>query len=281
MKVLTASAVMFILFLSLSISAQTFPQPQDRYVNDFAGFLDSAAVSELRGLLSAVEQNTTAEVVVVTLPTTEPETPSQYRTELFNNWKIGNAANDNGLLILYAVKEKRIEVEVGYGLEGILPDSKVGSILDEFYVPNRDSNRTVLGIVLATQEFARVINANAEEVRAGNAGIPGSSELQNFVLDNLPFIIVAIILMFSIIPSLSIIPPKCSICGKRMKFYKTEDDYEIYKCDNGHLLKKRKRKYGGLVAAGGVGGFGRGGGWCGGGGGGFGGGGSGGGGAGR
>lgn len=278
MKILTASAALFILFLSLSVSAQTFPQWQDKYVNDFAGFLDSASVSQLRGLLSELEQNTTAEVVVVTVQTTAPLPRQQYRTELFNNWKIGKASNDNGLLILYVAGENKIEVEVGYGLEGILPDSKVGSILDEFYVPNRDSNRTVLGIVLATQEFARVINANADEVRAGNAGSQFNDNISNLILDNIPFIILAIILMLSIIPSLSIIPPKCKECGKRMKFQKAEGDYDIYKCENGHILKKRKRRYSDAVV---LGGFGGGGGGFGGGGGGFGGGGSGGGGAGR
>jgi len=277
MKIVFAVILTFMLLSAFS-SAQSFPQWQDKHVNDFAGFLDSASVSQLRSLLSAVEQNTTAEVVVVTVQTTEPETPSQYRTELFNNWKIGKTANDNGLLILYAVKEKRIEVEVGYGLEGILPDSKVGNILDEFYVPNRDSNMTVLGIVLATQEFARVISANADEVRAGNAGSLFNSDISNLIIDNLPFVIFAIVLMFSIIPSLSIIPPKCKECGKRMKFQKAEGDYGIYKCQNGHILKKRKRRYSDAVVLGGFGGGGFGGG---GGSGGFGGGGSGGGGAGR
>lgn len=281
MKVLTASAALFFLFfLSISVSAQTFPQPQDKYVNDFAGFLDAASVSQLRSLLSAVEQNTTAEVVVVTVPTTEPETPSQYRTELFNNWHIGKAANDNGLLILYAVKEKRIEVEVGYGLEGILPDSKVGNILDEFYVPYRDSNRTVLGIVLATQEFARVINANADEVRAGNAGrsIIQNGDIIYFLLDNFPFIIIIFFVLIPIILSSSLIAPKCKKCGKRMKYVRFEDGYEVYRCENGHELKRKKSRYGGVFVAGG---FGGGGGGFGGGGGGFGGGGSGGGGAGR
>lgn len=279
MKILTASAALFILFLSLSVSAQTFPQPQDKYVNDFAGFLDSASVLELRGLLSAVEQNTTAEVVIVTVQTTAPLPRQQYRTELFNNWKIGKAANDNGLLILYVTGEKKIEVEVGYGLEGILPDSKVGSILDEFYVPNRDSNQTVLGIVLATQEFARVINANAEEVRAGNAGrsIVQNGDIIYFLLDNFPFIIIIFFVLVPIILSSSLIAPKCKKCGKRMKYVRFEDGYEIYRCENGHELKRKKLRYGGFVVAGGLGG----GGWGGGGGGGFGGGGSGGGGAGR
>ncbi len=283
MKALAASVVFFILFLSVFTTAQTFPQWQDKYVNDFSGFLDSASVLQLRGLLSELEQSTTAEVVVITVPTTAPETPSQYRTELFNKWKIGKAANDNGLLILYAVKEKRIEVEVGYGLEGILPDSKVGSILDEFYVPYRDRNETVKGIVLATQEFARVINANAEEVRAGNAG--GNNIQNDFTryVGFLPLIVFPIIFfaifLFPLIISYQANHPKCKKCGKRMKYVRSEDGYEIYMCENGHTLKRKKKRYGSWAVA--AGGFGGGGGWGGGGGGGFGGGGSGGGGAGR
>lgn len=270
--------VLAIAFLPISVSAQSFPQWQDKYVNDFAGFLDSASVSQLRGLLSELEQNTTAEVVVVTVQTTAPLPRQQYRTELFNNWKIGKAANDNGLLILYVASENKIEVETGYGLEGILPDSKVGSILDEFYVPYRYSNRTVLGIVLATQEFARVINANAEEVRTGNAGknIIQNGNIIYFLLDNFPFIIIIFFVLIPFILSSSLIAPKCKKCGKRMKYVRFENGYEIYRCENGHELKRKKSRYGGLVVAGGLGG----GGW-GGGGGGFGGGGSGGGGAGR
>ncbi len=276
MKLLTISVLLFVVFLPAFASAQTFPEWKDKHVNDFAGFLNATTVSELRSLLTQTEQGTTAEVVVVTVQTTEPLPPSQYRTELFNRWKIGKAEKDNGLLILYAVKEKRIEVETGYGLEGILPDSKVGRILDEFYVPNRDRNETVKGIVLATQEFARVINENAEEVREGRRDVAIPEDLF-FILVNLPFVFFLIIFLAVFLANL---PPKCPKCGKRMKYLRTEDGYEIYKCENGHLLKRKKRRYGAWVAAGGFGGRG-GGGFGGGGGGGFGGGGSGGGGAGR
>lgn len=272
---LVVAAIFAFVFLFVFASAQSFPQPQDKYVNDFAGLFDAQSVLQLRSMLSSLEQDTTAEVVVVTIQTTEPLPPQQYRTELFNRWQIGKKEKDNGLLILYAVKEKRIEVEVGYGLEGILPDSKVGRILDDFYVPYRDSNQTVLGIVAAAQEFVRVINENADEVRVGNAwNLTEYNELFSQLLYNLPFFI---IIFFIIIPILvSSIPPRCDKCGKRMKLYKTEDDYEIYRCENGHLLKRRKRKHSWIV----IGGFG-GGGFGGSGGGGFGGGGSGGGGAGR
>ena len=105
---LTAITIFSILLLSILASAQTFPKPQDKYVNDFANFLDYASISELRNLFYSVEQSTTAEMVVVTMQTTQPYTPSEYRTLLFNDWHIGKADKDNGLLILYAVNERRI-----------------------------------------------------------------------------------------------------------------------------------------------------------------------------
>lgn len=118
MKAIFSLLILITLFPAIA-SAQSYPDPQDKYVNDFGGLFDPPTASDLRTLLSVLEENTTAEVVVVTVATTEPLPPSQYRTELFNAWHIGKEDKDNGLLILYAAKEKRIEVEVGYGLEPV------------------------------------------------------------------------------------------------------------------------------------------------------------------
>lgn len=150
--------VLFILLLILPLLfASEFPQYQNKYVNDFANVFTSEQVDSLRSILSEVEKNTTAEVVVVTVDTTEPYVPSEYRTKLFNEWKIGDKNKDNGLLIVYAVKEKRMEVEIGYGLEGILPDSKVGRYLDDYYVPLRDENKTAEGIMLFTENIVNAL----------------------------------------------------------------------------------------------------------------------------
>ena len=133
--------IILALILIFSVSAQKFPQAYDKNINDFAKIFNQTETNELKILLSNVESSTSAEVVIVTINTTVPLTPKQYRTELFNKWNIGKESKDNGLLILYSVKENRIEVETGYGLEGILPDSKLGRLLDEFYVPYRDKNQ--------------------------------------------------------------------------------------------------------------------------------------------
>lgn len=276
------SLLILITLLPAIVFAQSYPDPIDKHINDFAGIFDTEAASNLRAILSALEESTTAEVVVVTMPTTDPIPPSQYRTELFNAWHIGKQDKDNGLLIIYAAEENRIEVEVGYGLEGILPDSKVGSILDEYYVPYRDKGETTKGILLATLEFAKIINENADEVRSGSAGGERTS------LWSTDFLLMAILPMIIILISFSLIftyidRPNCEICELKMKYQRTEGDYEIFVCKNGHTQKRKKSssyRYVGY-GMGGSGGGGFGGGGSSGGGGGFGGGSSGGGGAGR
>lgn len=264
MKRALAASLLALFFLAPAVLA--LPQPYDKYVNDFAGFLGAQDVQALRGIFSALEQNTTAEAVVVIVASAEPLAPSQYRTELFNEWRIGKKGSDNGLLILYAVKERRIEVETGYGLEGMLPDSKVGRILDDFYVPYRDKNQTAAGIVAASKEFSRIINENAAEASAGQP------DIYFFLPLLLPVALVAVLI------ALAARPPKCEKCGQRMELYESGGDYDVYVCRNGHKSRRKRRASAFVVAGGGVSGGGFGGG---GGGGGFGGGGSGGGGAGR
>ncbi len=273
MKKIFAISIVLFLFTPTLVSAQDFPKPYDRYVNDFAGFLDATSISQLHAILSSLEQNTTAEVVVVTVETTNPLPPSQYRTELFDNWNIGKEEKDNGLLILYAVKERRIEVETGYGLEGVLPDSRIGRILDEFYVPSRDANQIVRGIVLATEEIARIINENADEVGTWGRQISFEWQITSFL------VLIVFLSPFFLILLISYLMrhPKCEQCGERMRFYETEGNYDIFTCKNGHRMKRKKRRYGKFIIFGMGGGLGGGSGS----GGGFGGGSSGGGGVGR
>ena len=223
-----------ILFFLANTSAQELPNFQDKYVNDFAHLFDGNETSQLRALLINVEQNTTAEVVVVTINTTSPLSPAQYRTELFNFWKIGKEDKDNGLLILYSLTENRIEVETGYGLEGILPDSKLGRMLDDYYVPYRDNGNVSQGIILFTQEVAKVIQANSHEVYS----VP---KIKNSFYDWLPYLIfIAIIIIMKFLSRKRI---KCKKDGLIMKSLGLIGGYYIYKCANGHIHKISKSAY--------------------------------------
>ncbi len=165
-KIFISTLVVFVVVLSV-VHAEDLPRQQSPYVNDFAGIFNASDIEGLRALLQGVEQSTTAQVFLVMVATTAPDTPQEYRTKLFKAWGVGQKGKDNGLLIVYAVQEKRIEVEVGYGLEGLLPDSKVGRMLDETYVPLRDSGNVNGGIVAFTQAVSKVIEDNKEDVVAG------------------------------------------------------------------------------------------------------------------
>ncbi len=153
------------------VSAIDLPDWKDKYVNDFAGILNGNQSVELRAVLAGVDVDTTAEVSVVTIAECAPYDISQYSIELARKWTIGKKEKDNGFLILYCQAENRIRGEVGRGLEGILPDSKVGRLLDENYVPLRDAGDVPTGIVNFAKQIAQVIEDNKEEVIAGKAGV--------------------------------------------------------------------------------------------------------------
>lgn len=123
-------SIMFILvLLVLPVWPQAhYPAPQGR-VNDFAHVLDIATERTLDALIDEVEQRTTAEIAVVVVETTAPLPPKSYVTELFNQWGVGKHGEDSGVMILLATQDRRVEIETGYGVEGILPDGKIGTII--------------------------------------------------------------------------------------------------------------------------------------------------------
>jgi TPM domain len=111
-----------------------FPRPSG-YVNDFASVLTEDDRVYLETFLQAVERDTTAKVVVATVTSLEGLTIEEYASRLFAYWGIGERTRDNGILLLVAPAERRVRIEVGYGLEGILPDGLAGEIIRTAIVP--------------------------------------------------------------------------------------------------------------------------------------------------
>src|SRR6185503_4886307 len=85
--------------------------------------------------LTAFEATTTSEIAVAIVPDMGGDYIENYAVKLFEDWKIGKAKQDNGVLLLVAVEERKLRIEVGYGLEGALPDSVAQSILDNEMTP--------------------------------------------------------------------------------------------------------------------------------------------------
>lgn len=170
-----------LIVLSSFVLAIDLPVARDKYVNDFAGVFDVVQTGQLRGLLMAVEQNTTAEFVMTTIEQCAPYTSSQYATELLNGWKVGKADKNNGFVVVYCKAENKIFAATGYGLEGILPDSKIGRFLDENYVLLRDSGNVSEGIIRFVEVVSQEMIDNAEEIRSGQAGA-GNNGLEMFII---------------------------------------------------------------------------------------------------
>jgi len=138
--------------------AQTLPKPT-RKVGDFAGVLTPAGRAELQSLLTTLEEDTTAEVVVATTASLHGMSVEEYGNRVFNEWRIGKAALDNGVLVLVAPAERQIRIEVGYGLEGVIPDALAGAIIRDDFLPGfRDGNYEA-GILTGVRRVAAVVRA--------------------------------------------------------------------------------------------------------------------------
>jgi uncharacterized protein len=96
------------------------------YVNDFAGVLDPATVEGLTRLCTEVDQKAKAQIAVVTIKTLEGDTAEDFANHLFQKWGVGYKGTDRGVMVLLATDDHKYYTEVGYGLEPILPDGKVG-----------------------------------------------------------------------------------------------------------------------------------------------------------
>jgi uncharacterized protein len=130
------------------------------YVNDFAGVLSPETRSHLEQLCTEVDQQAHAQIAVVTIKTTGDDTIDDFAVHLEEKWKVGQKGTDRGLLFLVATDDHKYRFEVGYGLEGILPDGKVGSIGREMVPYLREGNYDA-AITMATQNVANVIAQDA------------------------------------------------------------------------------------------------------------------------
>ncbi|MEA3489057.1 MAG: TPM domain-containing protein [Candidatus Omnitrophota bacterium] len=127
------------------------------FVNDYAGVLSPGARAEITVLSEEVERKTGVEMVVVTVNTTAPLTVEQYAVDLYQKWGIGKKGEDNGILLLLAVKDRKIRIEVGYGLEGAVTDLKCKIIINDLMVPALKKGGYDLGISSGVVMLAKII----------------------------------------------------------------------------------------------------------------------------
>lgn len=124
------------------------------YLNDTVSVIDPVYAVKIETLCRQLKEDTGVEMAVVTVRSPYPLDSKSYATELFKRWSLGQKGRDNGLLILFIKRDRRIEVEVGYGLEGTLPDGLVGSALDKYAVPQFKNEQWGKGMYYLALSFA-------------------------------------------------------------------------------------------------------------------------------
>lgn len=158
---------LFLLFVVLPALAQEFPKPTG-FVNDFAQILSSETRRTLDADLVSFERETTVEIAVVTVESLEGTTIEDYAVRLFEDWKIGKKEKDNGVLLLVAPAERRVRIEVGYGLEPVLTDAKAGRIIREKITLEFKKDNFDKGIVDSVEAIKKVVK--------GEEGVPFQME---------------------------------------------------------------------------------------------------------
>lgn len=186
-KVVKAGGWLLVLLLVANVGClAALPKPVG-FVNDFARVIDRTYSIEMDSVAKTLQDNQGVEMAVVTINSSEPMTPKEYATQLFNEWGIGGP-EDSGLLILLAMEEREIQVEVGYGLEGVLPDGKVGAILDEAVIPYFAKGDYGRGLLEGARAFqAELAQESYAQRKEDNSGLWG------FVI----FLVIVAIIYFS------------------------------------------------------------------------------------
>ena len=139
---------------------QPIPKLEAR-VTDLTGTLTAEQQSALEEKLAAFEARKGSQIAVLVVPTTHPEEIEQYSIRVVEQWRIGRAHVDDGVLLIVAKNDRRVRIEVGYGLEGALPDAIANRIITETIRPLFAQNDFYGGISAGVDQIARVIDGEA------------------------------------------------------------------------------------------------------------------------
>ncbi len=188
-----------IIFIFCFSKAECIVQPtKNFYINDYAGILNQETQDYVLNNSVELCDKTGAQIVVVTVKNLENKTREEYALELFRDWGIGNTEKNNGLLVLLALEERTIRIEVGYGLEGCLNDSKVKRIINDCGIPyfkqdDWDTGIKVLYTALLTQiydEYNLEVPTEVDKVYSSYTTVDDSmSEFVKIVI----FVLIAIV----------------------------------------------------------------------------------------
>jgi uncharacterized protein len=186
------------LFLPARAGAEAvadLPQPTG-YVNDFAHVLSPEAIARITSICEQLDHSAAnAQVAVVTVHDLNGDDAADYADQLETKWKMGRKGSDRGVLVLLAVADRKYRIEVGYGLEGILPDGKIGDI-GRAMIPDLRAGDYDGAMTLAVGEVAQVIAADAKVTLNDDEPLPQTAvqpSRHNAVLEKLILLIIVLV----------------------------------------------------------------------------------------
>jgi uncharacterized protein len=188
-RMLRCCVVVAALLVATNVAAIDVPYLSGR-INDQADLLGDSFETELDGRLRQLEEETGSQVAVLTIPSLDGDPIEDFSIRVVETWKLGRAGVDDGVLILIVRDDRRMRIEVGYGLEGALTDAQAGRIIDALMAPRFRSGDFEGGVDAAVEAVSSAIRGEAlvfpEEPARGRGMNPGS--LIFFLIFGLPFI---------------------------------------------------------------------------------------------
>jgi len=156
------------------------PSPQ-RLVNDFAGLFSSAQVDALENMLVALDDSTSNQICVVTVTDLEGKTPANYAYQIGRDWGVGSSDFNNGVVVLVKPKTSsssgQISIQVGYGLEGAIPDAYAKRIIEQIAIPAFREDNYYQGVYESCKTLAGLASGEISVVRDRDEGFGDMAEL--------------------------------------------------------------------------------------------------------
>jgi uncharacterized protein len=195
-----AAFVALLLCFSFAAAAEVAVPPLSGRVVDQTGTLSGSDVAALTQTLKDLETRKGSQIAVLIVPTTDPESIEQFSIRVAEAWKIGRRKIDDGALLVVAKNDRRLRIEVGYGLEGALTDATTRRIIDEDITPKFKSGDFAGGISAGVDRMIRVIDG--EQLPAPEPEHWRNSGLLNDIDPLNPFVIFAVFIVGSMLRSM-------------------------------------------------------------------------------
>ena len=166
---------MLLLMSSLSVKAQIYPDKPTGFVNDIAGLFETGEAQRLEAKLSAYRDSTSNVIVIATLESLQGSSIEEVATSMFSDWRMWEGDRRNGVLIVIVPSERRIRIEVGYGLEGAIPDILAGRVISNIIQPAFREGRFYDGLDRATSALMQMAAGEYEAVPQKSSRPKGNS----------------------------------------------------------------------------------------------------------